>query len=43
MVWFIDTHRGIYGVEPIGHVPPVEFEEAYYRSQEAAAMVAGLT
>ena len=29
-------------LEPIGHIPPVEFEEAYYRSQEAPAMVAGL-
>ena len=30
-------------LEPIGYVPPVEFEEVYYRSQEAPAMVAGLT
>ena len=29
-------------LEPIGNVPRVEFEEAYYRSQEAPAMVAGL-
>ena len=28
--------------EPIGNIPPVEFEEAYYRSQEAPAMGAGL-
>ena len=30
-------------LEPIGYVPPVEFEEAYYRRQEAPAMVAGVT
>ncbi len=29
-------------LEPIGNVPPVEFEQAYYQSQEAPAMVAGL-
>ena len=28
--------------EPIGNIPPVEFEEAYYRSQETPAMGAGL-
>jgi len=28
---------------PIGNIPPAEYEEAYYRSQEAPAMVAGLT
>ena len=28
---------------PIGYVPPVEREEQYYRSQEAPAMVAGVT
>jgi putative transposase len=27
-------------LEPIGNVPPVEFEEAYYRSQETQAKVA---
>jgi transposase InsO family protein len=30
-------------LEPIGYLPPVEFEEAYYRSQTSAAMVAELT
>ena len=30
-------------LEPIGNVPPMEFEEAYYRSQETPAMVVGLT
>lgn len=29
-------------LEPIGNVPPVEFEEEYYRSQVTPAMVAGL-
>jgi transposase InsO family protein len=29
-------------LEPIGQVPPVEYEQAYYRSQESPAMVAGL-
>jgi transposase InsO family protein len=29
-------------LEPIGYVPPVEFERAYYRGQEGQAMVAGL-
>ena len=27
---------------PIGNIPPVEFEEAYCRSQEAPAMMAGI-
>ncbi len=30
-------------LEPIGNIPPVEYEELYYRSQEVPAMVAGLT
>ena len=29
-------------LEPIGNIPPVEFEEAYYRTQEAPTMVVGL-
>ena len=29
-------------LEPIGYVPPVKFEEMYYRAQEGQAMVAGL-
>jgi transposase InsO family protein len=29
-------------LEPIGSIPPVELEEAYYRTQEAPAMVVGL-
>lgn len=30
-------------LEPIGHIPPVEFEAAYYDKVEAPAEVAGLT
>jgi len=30
-------------LEPIGYIPPAEFEEAYYRNRTAPAMVAGLT
>ncbi len=30
-------------LEPIGNIPPTEFEELYYQSQEAPVMVAGLT
>jgi transposase InsO family protein len=30
-------------LEPIGNMPPVEYEEAYYQSQEAPARVAGVT
>jgi hypothetical protein len=29
-------------LEAIGYVPPAEFEEAYYRSQNTPAVVAGL-
>jgi putative transposase len=36
--WF--NHRRL--LEPIGNIPPVEFEEAYYRHQEAPAMAAGV-
>ncbi|NIN72779.1 MAG: IS3 family transposase, partial [Gemmatimonadetes bacterium] len=34
--WF--NHRRL--LEPIGNVPPVEFEEGYYRQQQESAMVA---
>jgi transposase InsO family protein len=27
-------------LEPIGYIPPVEFEQAYYRQQSGQAMVA---
>jgi transposase InsO family protein len=36
--WF--NHHRLF--EPIGSVPPFEFEEAYYRNQETPARVAGL-
>jgi putative transposase len=29
-------------LEPIGHIPPAEYEEAYYKNQEGPVMVAGL-
>ena len=38
MDWF--NNRRV--LEPMGHFPPAEFEEAYYRRQVAPAMVAGL-
>ena len=30
-------------LEPIGNIPPAEFEMLYYQRQEVQAMVAGLT
>ena len=39
-VWWFNHHRLL---EPIGHVPPVEFEEAYYRCQEAQSLLPALT
>ncbi len=30
-------------LEPIGYVPPVEHEEAYYRDQQIPAELAGIT
>jgi transposase InsO family protein len=30
-------------LEPIGNIPPAEYEELYYQSQEDAALVVGLT
>jgi transposase InsO family protein len=38
-VWWFNYHRLL---EPIGYVPPVEHEEAYYRRQENQADVAAL-
>ncbi len=29
-------------LEPIGNIPPVEYEREYYRIQEAQAVVAGV-
>ena len=37
--WF--NNRRLF--EPIGNVPPAEYEEVYNRSQETLDMVAGLT
>jgi putative transposase len=37
--WF--NHRRL--LEPIGYVPPVEHEEAYYRRQEIPTTAIGLT
>lgn len=37
--WF-NNHRLL---EPLGYVPPIEHEQAYYRSQETPAVLAGLT
>jgi transposase InsO family protein len=39
VAWF--NHRRL--LEPIGDIPPVEHEEAYYRRQEAPAELAALT
>ncbi len=36
--WF--NHRRLF--EPIGNIPPAEYEEVYYRSQETPARVAGV-
>lgn len=38
-VWWFN-HRRL--LEPLGYVPPAEYEEAYYRHQEPQAVVAGL-
>ena len=37
--WF--NHRRLF--EPIGNIPPVEFEELYYEHHETPAMAVGLT
>lgn len=39
-VWWFNHHRLL---EPIGYIPPVEHEEAYYRRQENHTAVAALT
>jgi transposase InsO family protein len=38
-VWWFNHHRLL---EPIGYVPPVEYEEAYYRQQETQLSVPAL-
>jgi transposase InsO family protein len=39
-VWWFNHHRLL---ESIGHIPPVEHEEAYYRSQTEQPVLATLT
>jgi transposase InsO family protein len=38
VAWFNTTRI----LEPIGYIPPAEFEEAYYRSQQAPGTLAGV-
>jgi transposase InsO family protein len=38
-VWWFNYHRLL---EPIGHVPPAEYEEAYYLRQETPTEAVGL-
>ena len=42
LIW-VDWFNNRRLLEPIGYIPPVEFEEVYYRSQDAPAALAGLT
>ena len=39
-VWWFNHHRLL---EPLGYVPPVEYEEAFYRRQETQILVPALT
>src|SRR5690606_22624648 len=39
-VWWFNHHRLL---EPLGYVPPVEYEEAFYRGQETQSLVPVLT
>jgi transposase InsO family protein len=39
-VWWFNRHRLL---EPLGYVPPVEYEEAFYRRQETQDLVPALT
>ena len=39
-VWWFNHHRLL---EPIGYMPPVEYEEAYFRRQEAQVLLPVLT
>lgn len=38
-VWWFNHHRLL---EPLGYVPPVEYEEAFYRRQETQNLVPAL-
>jgi len=42
LIW-VDWFNNRRLLEPVGNIPPVEFEELYYQSQEKAAPVAKLT
>jgi putative transposase len=42
LVW-VDWFNNRRLLEPIGNIPPAEFEELYYQEQESLAAVAGLT
>jgi putative transposase len=39
-VWWFNHHRLL---EPLGYVPPVEYEQAFYRRQETQDLLAALT
>ena len=39
-VWWFNHHRLL---EPLGYVPPAEYEEAFYRCQETQILVPALT
>jgi hypothetical protein len=39
-VSFIDDHRDVYGVEPIGNIPPAEAGQRWWDEQEQAASAA---
>jgi len=41
LIW-VDWFNNRRLLEPIGNIPPAEYEELYYRSQESPAAVAGL-
>jgi len=42
LVW-VDRFNNERLFEPIGYVPPAQFEELHYQRQEALALMAGLT
>jgi transposase InsO family protein len=41
LIW-VDWFNNRRLLEPIGNIPPAEYEELYYQSQESPAAVAGL-
>ncbi len=40
---WVDWFNNRRPLEPIGYIPPARFEELYYQSQEASALVTKLT